>query len=193
MLDRLPRPAGKLTLLDMSLTLTRWPDMPAAPDPGEVAVIRIRLDAPRVTLRQVARDCALRILRGWGHASASLDETTTGPKLTGCGVMALSLAYTTNDAWLALARSHSLGIDATIIKDFAERDEVARTYLGPSSTVIASSDVPAAAFAAAWSRHEATLKYHRLPLTEWRPGLPKAPRHLSVREADIALSVVLDR
>lgn len=156
-------------------------------------MVRIRLDAPRSTLRQVARDCALRILRVWGHESASLEETTTGPKLTGCGAMALSLAYTTNDAWLALAQSHSLGIDATIIKDFAECGEVARIYLGPSSAVIAGSDDPAAAFAAAWSRHEATLKYHRLPLTEWHPHMPKAPRHLSVREADIALSVVLDR
>ncbi len=156
-------------------------------------MVRIRLDAPRSTLRQVARDCALTILRAWGHESASLEETTTGPKLTGCGAMALSLAYMTNDAWLALAQSHSLGIDATIIKDFAECAEVARIYLGPSSAVIAGSDDPAAAFAAAWSRHEATLKYHRLPLTEWHPHMPKAPRHLSVREADIALSVVLDR
>ena len=193
MLDRLPRSSRRLNLTQMSLMLTRWPEMPAAPCSGGVAVVRICLDAPRATLRQAARDCVLRILRAWGHESASLDETTTGPKLMGCGVMALSLAYTTNDAWLALAQSHSLGIDATIIKDVAERDEVARIYLGPSSAVIASSDEPAAAFAAAWSQHEATLKYHRLPLTEWRPGIPKAPRHLSMREADIALSVVLDR
>jgi hypothetical protein len=192
MLDRLPRPAGKLTLPNMSLALTHWPEMPAAPGPGQVAVVRIRRDAPRATLRQVARDCALRILRSWGHASASLDETTTGPKLAGCGVMALSLAYTTNDAWLALARSHSLGIDATMIKDFDERDEVSRIYLGPASATIADSDDSAAAFAAAWSRHEATLKYHRLPLTEWCTEMPAAPRHLAAREADIALSVVLD-
>lgn len=156
-------------------------------------VVRICLDAPRATLHHAARDCALTILRAWGHESASLNEEPTGPRPGGCGEMALSLAYTTHCAWLALAQSHSLGIDATIIKDFAERDEVARTYLGPSSATIADSDEPAAAFAAAWSQHEATLKYHRLPLTEWRPGIPKAPRHLSVREADIALSVVLDR
>ena len=52
---------------------------------------------------------------------------------------------------------------------------------------------PAAAFAAAWSQHEATLKYHRLPLSEWRTGIPKAPRHLSMCESDIALSIVLDQ
>lgn len=192
-MDRLPGPPTQLNSYPMSFTLTRWPELPAAPCSGGVAVVRISLDAPRSALRQVARDCTLTILRAWGYDSVSLDETATGPKLMGCGDMALSLAYTTHCAWLALAQSHSLGIDATIIKDVAERDEVARIYLGPSSAVFASSNDPAAAFAVAWSRHEATLKYHRLPLTEWRPGLPKAPRHLSMREADIALSVVLDR
>jgi len=177
----------------MSLTLTRWPEMPAAPCSGGVAVVRIRLDAPRATLRQVARDCTLTILRAWGYESASLKEESTGPRLGDCGEMTLSLAYTTNCVWLALAKSRSVGIDATTINDFDDCDEVARIYLGSSSASIASSNDPAAAFAAAWSLHEATLKYHRLTLTEWRTGIPKAPRHLSVREADVALCVVLDR
>lgn len=176
----------------MNLRLTRWPEMPDAPRKGEVAVIRVPHVAERLALSQVARDCTLRILRSWGFASASLDETTTGPTVLGCGEIALSLTYTTNCAWIALAQGRSLGIDATIVREHAEVSEVADIYLGPEFSRIAEEADPAGAFAAAWSRHEATLKYHRLPLTEWHPRLPKAPRHLSVREADIALSVVLD-
>jgi len=107
--------------------------------------------------------------------------------------MVLSFAYTIDCAWIGLARGHSVGIDATPIRDFDELQEVVQTYLGPESSTIASAVNPAAAFAAAWSQHEATLKYHRLPLSEWRTGIPKAPRHLSMCEADIALSIVLDQ
>lgn len=176
----------------MSFSLSRWPEIPVTPRQGEVAVIRVLASLPRTELRAIARDAVRDILRAWGHASAKLFETTTGPKLLGCGEMALSLAYSRHCVWIALAPGRSVGIDATPAEDFSGWPEVARTYLGPAAADLAADPDPAWAFAAAWSRHEATLKYHRLPLTEWRPHQPRAPRHVIVRESGVALSVVLD-
>lgn len=176
----------------MSFSLSRWPEIPVPPRQGEVAVIRILSAFPRAELSVVARDAVRDILRAWGHAAAKLVETTTGPKLLGCGEMALSLAYTRHCAWIALTPGRSVGIDATPAEECSDWREVARTYLGPAAVDLAAEPDPAWAFAAAWSRHEATLKYHRLPLTEWHPHQPQAPRHVTVREADVALSVVLD-
>ena len=192
MLDRLTGSSAGLNLTTMSLSLTCWPETPDAPGQGAVAVIRVPQVAPRSELGLLARACVLRILGSWGFTSASFLETATGPRLAGCGELALSLAYTPDCAWIALAKGRSVGIDATAIGDFAELREVAHAYLGPASADIAAAAEPAEAFAAAWSRHEATLKYHRLRLTEWRTGMPPAPRHLAVRTAGISLSVVLD-
>lgn len=176
----------------MSLNLTTWPELPVLPRHGEVAVLRAPLVAPRTALRQHARACVLDVLHGWGFASAALSETPTGPRLVDCGELTLSLAYTKHFAWIAFGPGSGLGIDATTVEAFTERNTVASTYLGPEIARTLAARGPAA-FAAAWSLHEATLKYHRLALTEWHEGMPTAPRHASTQVADTAVCVVLDR
>jgi len=172
----------------MTFTSTRWPEMPALPARGEAAVLRITRQAPRAALRDLARRCVREVVRAWGFAEANLVEAADGPRLAGCGDLCLSFSYAPAEVWIAIAHGSSVGIDAASVRAFEGMRDVARLYLGPSGSGIESAE----AFAEAWSRHEATLKYHRLPLREWDPRTPKAPRHLTVREADFAVSIVLE-
>lgn len=139
-------------------------------------------------MRALARRSVLEVVRAWGFVAANLVEEATGPRLDGCGDLCLSLSYVENEIWIAIAHGSSVGIDAASVAEFEGMRDVAHLYLGPSAAAIGSPE----AFAEAWSRHEATLKYHRLPLREWDPHTPKAPRHLTVRDAGFAVSVVLE-
>jgi phosphopantetheinyl transferase len=139
-------------------------------------------------LRELARRSVLEVVRAWGFLAANLVEEATGPRLDGCGDLSLSLSYAPDQIWIAIAHGSSVGIDAASVRAFEGMSDVARLYLGPSAAAIDSPE----AFAEAWSRHEATLKYHRLPLREWDPHTPKPPRHLTVREEGFAVSVVLE-
>lgn len=168
----------------MSLKLCHWPSLPPRPARGDVIIVRLARQAPRAVLRQLAREAVLRVVQAWGHPDATLREQTDGPRLAGGGEWSVSLAYTADQAWIALTEGPAIGIDATEIRDFEGMAEVARLYLDPA----ASCDSPEA-FATAWSRHEAALKYHRRPLTEGRALMPAPPRHLTVRVAGCAVSV----
>ena len=70
-----------------------------------------------------------------------------------------------------------VGIDLMRVTDFPDWQAVARDYLGPrSAAALAALPAPArpAAFARAWSAHEARLKCLGLPLSEWHAGLEAA-------------------
>ncbi len=168
----------------MSVTLCDWPALPPRPTRGQATVIRLSHAAPRSALRGLAREAVLRLAQTWGHAEARLVEHADGPRLVGCGELALSLAYSADQAWIALTEGPAIGIDATDIRGFEGMDDVARLYLAPA----AASGSPAS-FAEAWSRHEATLKYHRRPLTEWRAPIPAPPREHTMQAAGCAVSV----
>ncbi len=172
----------------MSLTSTLWPEIPAFPARGEAAVLRITRQAPRAALRELARRCVIEVLHSWGFGQANLIEAADGPRLAGCDELSLSFSYAAEDVWIAIAHGSSVGIDATSVRAFEGMRDVASLYLGRSGSDIDSPE----AFAEAWSLHEAALKYHRLPLREWDPRTPKPPRHLTVREAGFAVSVVLE-
>lgn len=168
----------------MRLILTDWPVLPPHPSEDEVAILCLSCPAPRPAMRRAAREAILATARAWGYPDASLREQPTGPQLVGCGTWALSLSYAGDHAWIAFARRDTIGIDATEIRDFEGMREVAHTYLDPEENY-----ATAEAFADGWSRREAALKYHRLPLTEWRTDTPVPPRHLTVRAAGCAVSV----
>ena len=71
----------------------------------------------------------------------------------------------------AFAAGNAVGIDISQVVPMPDWEAVARDYLGPD-VVRALRAVPVAqrdaAFALAWSEHEARLKYFGLQLDEWR-------------------------
>jgi 4'-phosphopantetheinyl transferase len=83
----------------------------------------------------------------------------------------------THDEPLSLAAIHlsgAVGIDLQRIQDIPDWRAVALDYLGPDATSLLDAAPPAqraAAFARAWSAHEARLKCHALAMAEWTPQL----------------------
>jgi 4'-phosphopantetheinyl transferase len=82
-----------------------------------------------------------------------------------------------HDEPLSLAAIHlhgPVGVDLMRVQDIPDWRAVAHDYLGPHATALldaAPAAERAAAFARAWSAHEARLKCHGLQLTEWTPAL----------------------
>jgi 4'-phosphopantetheinyl transferase len=82
-----------------------------------------------------------------------------------------------HDEPLSLAAIHlhgPVGIDVARVQDIPDWRAVAHDYLGPHAARLLDAELPehrAAAFARAWSAHEARLKCHRLQLAEWTPRL----------------------
>jgi len=71
----------------------------------------------------------------------------------------------------------AVGIDVMQVNDVPDWQVVAHDYLGPACAVaLARLPAPAraAAFARAWSEHEARLKSRGLGLEEWTDGLAAA-------------------
>jgi 4'-phosphopantetheinyl transferase len=67
-----------------------------------------------------------------------------------------------------------VGVDLMRVQDIPDWRAVAHDYLGPHATALLDSTLAAeraAAFARAWSAHEARLKCQGLQLTEWTPAL----------------------
>lgn len=71
----------------------------------------------------------------------------------------------------AFAAGNAVGIDISQVVPVPDWEAVARDYLGPDTVRALAALPPAerdAAFARAWSEHEARLKYFGLQLDEWR-------------------------
>jgi 4'-phosphopantetheinyl transferase len=98
---------------------------------------------------------------------ASLDHPA-GPRTAGLAIShdgALSVA--------AIRLYGPVGIDVQRVAPSPDLDAVARAYLGPQTAARLGALAPgdrAAAFARAWSEHEARLKCLGLPLAEWPPA-----------------------
>jgi 4'-phosphopantetheinyl transferase len=80
----------------------------------------------------------------------------------------------------AFAAGNAVGIDISHVVPMPDWEAVARDYLGPD-VVRGLGAVPLAqrdaAFARAWSEHEARLKYFGLQLDEWREETAAGLRH----------------
>jgi len=159
-----------------------WPAEPPMPAPGAVVLVRVRTGQARAVARHWVRAVLRRVLARWSglpEAQLPLTETGAGPlwteRLEG-EPWGISLAYAGGDGWIAVRRGGAVGLDALVAVDFPEWLAVARLYLGAATAgAIESGPDPERAFAEAWTRHEARLKLHRLPLTEWPVTWPSAP------------------
>jgi 4'-phosphopantetheinyl transferase len=91
--------------------------------------------------------------------------------------VALAISHDGDLSVAAFAATGAVGIDVSRIVPVPDWEAVARDYLGPEA-VAALAALPDhardAAFAHAWSEHEARLKCLGLQLEEWRPDLVPA-------------------
>ncbi len=91
--------------------------------------------------------------------------------------IALSISHDGDISVAAYCLAGAVGIDVAIIVAVPDWQSVARDYLGPA-TADALARLPAgerdAAFADAWSEHEARLKCLGLQLEEWSAPLARA-------------------
>ncbi|MEO7412455.1 MAG: hypothetical protein ABIZ81_03790 [Opitutaceae bacterium] len=159
----------------------------AAPAVGEPVVVRLPPAAPRAVARRQLRAAAREIISAWSErppARLELRETSTGPcyagRIDGASVD-LSFSYADGSAWIGLVRGRRIGIDAMGVRDFPEREAVARLYLEPAAfAAMQGSAEPARAFARSWTEFEAMLKCQRRPLAE-RSTRPRAATACNLR------------
>jgi hypothetical protein len=167
-----------------------WPEMPAMPPHEGFALMRMALPAKREARRSHARAGVLAVLRSWGFPAATLIETPQGPATSEADAIAVSLSYAGDSAWVCFSRQGRVGIDACVIADFPEMEQVARLYLREQHDLTAGDR--AQAFAVAWSRHEAALKQAGIPLSEDAPLPRSGMRIATLRTGDTVVSVAFD-
>lgn len=102
----------------------------------------------------------------------------------------LSISHEAGLSLAAIRMDGRIGIDLMAFDDAAlpDQEALARDYLGPRmAATLNGTPAPQrqAAFARAWSSHEASLKCLGMPLQEWSPAL--ATRMRRCRLVDIAL------
>lgn len=159
---------------DYELASCDWPEIPALPPIGEPVLLRVLTATNRSTARIQLRTAACEILAAWSgsESSSRLRETPRGPvwpSLIGGYSVSLSFSYGAGAGWIALVRGGAIGVDAMRAEPCDEIADVARLYLGPTAwPAIAASPDPALAFARAWTKFEALLKYTGRHLVEWR-------------------------
>jgi 4'-phosphopantetheinyl transferase len=149
-------------------------DAPASAAP--VQVVGVRGQPDRATARRTIRSALL----------AALAETSGLPaaSIRLCGAPGEAPYALLDGRRIALSISHdgdlsvaalrpdggAVGIDVMQVTDVPDWQAVARDYLGPAcAAALARLPAPAraAAFARAWSAHEASLKCRGLALVEW--------------------------
>ena len=169
-----------------------WPQqMPLAVDALRsnlgLTVISVATPAThdRLLARQLIRN-ALRTLVG-----KFLDRPAASIALVSQPVQGISLDFSVAQGHLsvshmpslsvaAISRRSAIGVDVMhvggLAGDMPDWAQVALDYLGPAEAAQLLFSSPAhrpAAFAEAWTRHEACLKCFGLELTEWTPALAR--------------------
>jgi 4'-phosphopantetheinyl transferase len=142
---------------------------PLPPPEASPRVLRLAGVGPRPQARAATRQAIRATLARWYGQTIELVETPRGPApdpASPAGDIRISVTYACDDAWVAFHRG-PVGLDACPLEDFPERDAVARLYL---PALPPASDL--AAFALAWTSHEARLKLAGLRLTEGAEGPP---------------------
>ena len=150
-----------------------------------LAVIGIATPVPhdRQLARQLVRD-ALRQLLGQfldqpAAALALVSQPGQAVALNFPGSqLRLSVSHMPGLSVAAVSNRFAVGVDVMAVdglaSDMPDWAQVALDYLGPVQAALLHRTVPAgrpAAFARAWTRHEAGLKCCRRALTEWTPAL----------------------
>ena len=88
--------------------------------------------------------------------------------------LCISVSHMPGLSVAAISRRSAIGIDVMPVVDMPDWAQVTLDYLGPVEAALLRFLSPArrpAAFAQAWTRHEACLKCFGLELTEWTPAL----------------------
>jgi 4'-phosphopantetheinyl transferase len=104
-----------------------------------------------------------------GSAPSASVELDGGPR-----PVALAISHDGDLSVAAFCFAGAVGIDVSLVVPVPDWEAVARDYLGPAAvgTLAAlPADARDAAFAQAWSEHEARLKSLGLQLEEWRAEL----------------------
>ena len=150
----------------------------AMPDHG---LILVAIDTPPTAPREIARQRVRTALRtilapllGCPPEAVPL-RTAPGqaPQLAQDNRIGLSISHEPGLSLLAVRRDGAVGIDLVRISAIPDRLAVARDYLGPRQAAYLATlpeTEQAAAFARAWSAHEAGLKCLGLALVEWSPA-----------------------
>jgi 4'-phosphopantetheinyl transferase len=151
----------------------------AMPPPG-VTVIGLRGQAERETARPAIRAALTDALAAQygvtpdrvllhspsGDAPWATVELDTGPRR-----VALAISHDGELSVAAFSFADAVGIDVSQVVPVPDWEAVARDYLGPAAVQTLAAlpfDTRDAAFARAWSEHEARLKSLGLQLEEWR-------------------------
>lgn len=154
-----------------------FPELPALPEPGRPVLVRVPAPRTRREARPFVRSALREILSTWSGLPVSalpLEETSRGPVWRGqLGgyPLDISISYSGPDAWIAMLRSGSIGVDALELQPLPDAEAVARLYLGPAVVeAIRHAPDPCRAFALAWTEMEARLKCAKRNLREWSPA-----------------------
>lgn len=157
-----------------------WVDaaVPALPAEG-VTVIGIDGQSDRDTARQAIRAALRTALAAHWAVDEDMVELQSPPGEAPSALVRLAgaprripLAISHDGALSvgAFAAGNAVGIDISQVVPVPDWEAVARDYLGPDAVEALAALRPAqrdAAFARAWSAHEARLKYFGLQLEEW--------------------------
>lgn len=159
-----------------------WADRaaPALPGPDGTPVV-LMVATPETTLRDEARGLVRGALRSFLSRLAGCPPAAVplhadpgqAPRLDFDGLsIHLSISHEAGLSLAAVRNGGKVGVDLMRAADAAMPDwqAVAHDYLGPAALAAIEVEGPAA-FARAWTRHEAALKCLGLPLQEWTPAL----------------------
>jgi 4'-phosphopantetheinyl transferase len=153
-----------------------------APPPG-VTVIGLRGQTERESARlairaaltgALAAQCGVAPDRVLLHAPSGSAPSASVELDGGPRPVALAISHDGDLSVAAFCFAGAVGIDVSLVVPVPDWEAVARDYLGPAAvgTLAAlPADARDAAFAQAWSEHEARLKSLGLQLEEWRAEL----------------------
>ena len=156
---------------------------------GGVRVIAVAGQPDRPAARAAIRSALQAALADFCGAPPAQVRVHTAPgraphALVGAARVGLSISHDEGLSVAAIRMQGAVGVDVMRIVDAPDSTAVARDYLGPDAArALAALPAPAraAAFARAWSAHEARLKCLGLALAEWNPALAAALATCSVR------------
>ena len=136
-----------------------WPNIPAALNHDEIALILLNLPAGifRIEARQRARSVLREYLAALRPAS-SFVESSKGPLIMNADIK-VSLSYAGDKALIGFASGRALGVDIVKVEKLDEIEVLAKHYL--PVTPLNETD-----FALAWAGMEACCKVLSLPLAE---------------------------